>query len=131
MWHVDVATISGVVIHPCTELIEAIKFIKELTSKEELSRFLRLVEYYSKLNRDFASKTHTIRKLLKKKVEFYWDDECVEEFERVKEELRHVPFLQACNPTYDTKVLCDASAKVLGAFLFQTKKGKKNLSHIL
>lgn len=88
-------------------------------TKEQLSSFLGLTEFYSKFVQDYSSKVHALRILLKKNVKFVWGRDQQVAFEFLKKEIISAPFLKPFVICKECIVAVDASSVGLGAVLMQ------------
>ena len=58
--------------------------------------------------------------LLKKDIDWRWDNTHADAFRAIKKNLLHAPILALPNPEYPFSVVCDASDIAIGIALFQT-----------
>ena len=63
--------------------------------------------------------------MLKTKTEFVWNDEALDAFGRLKEQLISEPILAIYSASADTELHCDASAHGYGSVLLQKQTGSK------
>ncbi len=82
---------------------------------KHLFSFLQFANYFRKFIKDFASKTHPLRKLLHKDTVFKWTIEHNGIVEFLKEKLNNPPIIATFDPTAPTTLMVDASQTGLGA----------------
>lgn len=108
---------KGVSIDP--HKVEAINNLKTPTNRTELQRLLGMVTYLNKFIPNLSELTDPLRKLLKKDIEFNWDHEQNEAFNKIKQHLVSPPLLKFYDVNQDVTLSVDASSKSLGAALLQ------------
>lgn len=86
-------------------------------------RFLGLASYFKKFIPTFAIKAKPLQNLLRKNVDFEFDNDCEHAFELLKEQLTSQPVSKLFSYTAQTELHTDASSHGLGAILFQKQKG--------
>ncbi|XP_017469225.1 PREDICTED: uncharacterized protein K02A2.6-like [Rhagoletis zephyria] len=115
-----IVSAEGVKLDP--EKIETITKIKQPENVKELQRFLGMVTYVSKFIKNLADITQPLRQLLRKDVEWVWDTQHNEAFNKLKNLLKNPPVLGY----YDTKapilLSVDASSYACGGVLIQKQK---------
>ncbi|XP_067212248.1 uncharacterized protein [Linepithema humile] len=84
----------------------------------EVQRFLGLTNYFRKFIKD-TIKARLLQNLVRKSVDFFFDEDCLCAFQTLKEELISSPILRLYNPYAVTELHTDASAVALAAILFQ------------
>ena len=77
--------------------------------KKQLMQFLGMVGYYQKFCRNFSQVVCPLTTLLKKNVQFLWDDSCQSAFEKAKAILVNAPGLSAADFDKQFKLMIDAS----------------------
>ena len=92
--------------------------------RKNVERLLGTVNYLANLCRNLTNITTSIRKLLRKEIEFHLSHEQVKSFDKVKEILTCLPgpVLEFFDPAKPVMVRCDASKNGLGAVLIQEEK---------
>ncbi|KAI3669358.1 hypothetical protein L6452_40591 [Arctium lappa] len=108
--------------------IDVIKTLPYPTSVREVRSFLGHASFYRRFIRDFSKITRPMCKLLQKEVEFHFNEECKEAFDRLKEMLTSAPIIQPPDWTLPFEIMCDTSNHAVGAVLGQ-KIGKA--SHVI
>ncbi|KMQ85932.1 hypothetical protein RF55_15252 [Lasius niger] len=112
-----VITAEGITLSPRhTEAVQNYKFPKD---KLQLQRFLGLANYFRKFIKNFALKVKVLQNLIKKGVEFKFDETCINAFNNIKSELTSYPVLRLFNPTAETQLHTDACSAGIGAVLLQ------------
>ena len=106
-------------ISPDPEKVRDIKKLTAPTTKDEVKSFMCFIQS----NKDFipriANKTTNMRQLLKKHTHFRWTNECQQEFEALKQDLREDILMQHFDPSLDTYIYVDAHKTGLSAVLKQ------------
>ncbi|KXJ10498.1 Transposon Tf2-11 polyprotein [Exaiptasia diaphana] len=69
-------------IHPLKEKVDALRNLPVPENVPELRAYLGMVNYYGKYIRHLASLTEPLNRLLKKDVEWIWDQECQDAFDQ-------------------------------------------------
>ncbi|XP_058781646.1 uncharacterized protein LOC131655860 [Vicia villosa] len=103
---------GGVAVDPSK--VEAVVNWDRPKSVTEVRSFLGLASYYRRFIMGFAKLALPLTKLTRKEVEFEWDSECEQSFQKLKKKLTTAPVLVIPNPNRSYEVLCDASKKGLG-----------------
>jgi len=104
---------------------EVLKNFPVPKSVHQLQRFLGLAGYFRKFIQNFATKARPLHNLLKKSVEFKFDEDCITAFDTLKKELTAYPVLHLYNPAAPTELHTDASSQGLGAILLQKQANSK------
>uniref|UniRef100_A0A0A9XPD5 RNA-directed DNA polymerase n=2 Tax=Lygus hesperus TaxID=30085 RepID=A0A0A9XPD5_LYGHE len=104
-------------LHKTTDKIAAIQNAKPPKDISELRSFLGVVNYYSRFIPSAAELLHKFYELLKKGVEFKWNDNLQRDFERIKEELASPRVLAHFDPQKPVIVAADASSYGLGGVI--------------
>ena len=89
---------------------------------QELQSFLGLVQYLAPFVPQISEKTHILRQLCRKGVEWDWTAECEKAFVKLKNEFSADLQLRYFNPSQPVEIEVDASTKGLGAALIQNHK---------
>lgn len=90
---------------------------------DEVRRFVAFCNYYRRFIKNFAEIAKCLNKLLQKKQQFIWSEECQNAFIELKEKLLNPPILQYPNFENPFIVTTDASNYALGAILSQGEIG--------
>ena len=80
-------------IKPNNEKVRAITELKPPENTKELKSFLGAIQYLAKFIPKLSERTEKLRRLLKKNVEWNWDAEKQEHFEKIKKFLTEKPCL--------------------------------------
>ena len=89
------------------------------TCKQDVQRFLGMVNYLARFVPHLPSYTEQLRQLLHKKVEWVWEAKHADAFISLKRLIVEAPILKFFNPILPIKVSTDASKSGLGAVLLQ------------
>ncbi|KAG7552337.1 Integrase catalytic core [Arabidopsis thaliana x Arabidopsis arenosa] len=81
--------------------------------------FLGHAGFYRRFIKDFSKLARPLTRLLCKKTEFTFDEECLTAFKLIKEALVTAPVVQAPNWDYPFEIMCDASDYAVGGVLGQ------------
>lgn len=109
--------ISGQGVEPDTVKVEAIVNAPEPKDVTQLRAFLGLINYYGRFIKDLSSLLHPLYRLLGKDVEFKWESDCKESFEKCKKLMAGDNILVHYNPNLPLYLICDASLYGVGAIL--------------
>jgi hypothetical protein len=110
-------TAEGIKIDPeKTKYIDSYPIPK---NADEVKRFVAFANFYRKFIAGFASLTHPLNKLTRKKVPFDWTPLCQRTFEELKNKLKNPPILQYPDFTKPFIIHTDASKIGCGASLSQ------------
>lgn len=93
--------------------------IQKPSCVKELKQFLGFAGYFQKFIYNFARIAIPLYNLTEKKKEFIWTDECDKSFNSLKNYLKNLPLLKFPKPNHPLHLYTDASAKAIGACLFQ------------
>ena len=116
-------------IKPDPEKVQAIQNFPPPKNIKQLRGFLGLVNFYSKFNSKHASETIPLLKLIKKGVQWRWDTEMQETFEKVKNLFSNSITLYYPDSKKPYYLETDASDYALGAVLYQ--KNEKEEKEII
>lgn len=112
-----VITSSG--LKPDSTKIEACVNVEAPKTRGELETFLGMVTYLQKFAPNLAEITSPLRMLLKKDVEFVWDQPQSDAFSKVKQVITQSPVLAYFDPKKPVYIECDASMNGVGAAIMQ------------
>ena len=101
---------------------EAILKLEVPDSREKLERFLGMVNYLSKFAPNLSEITSPLRSLLKKEIEFLWDEPQSRAFKRVKQTITQSPVLAYYDPKKELTLEVDSSKDGIGACLMQENR---------
>ena len=99
--------------------IKAVRDMPVPQSKEDIRRFLGLVQYLSKFIPSMSAIDSPLRDVVKSKSEFYWYKVQQQSLERLKEVCCTTPVLAYYDTSKDVRIQCDASSYALGGVLLQ------------
>ena len=86
---------------------------------KELRTFLGAVTFYSKFLKNLSQTSSCLNALLKKGIEWKWDNECESSFLKIKSMLTSSPILDHYDPKLPLTLVTDAGPEGLGAVLCQ------------
>ena len=109
-------------ISPSIEHIQAVCEFPMPSDVHKLQRFLGLASYFRRFVCDFAKKASPLYALLKKGVEFNFNDDAYNAFVLLKESLSEKPILSIYSPELPTELHTDASSHGFGAILLQKQE---------
>ncbi len=101
------------------------------TDKTELHSFLSSVNYLSSFIPNLSKKTHLLRGLMKKNIQFIWTSDMEAEFDKLKQAIASATQLIHYDPNKPVILETDASKKGLGAVLIQDERPVRFLSKAL
>lgn len=99
--------------------IEAIERLGIPSCKKQLQRFLGMINYLAKFIPNMSEITEPLRKLLINNVEWSWEFEQQQSFDKLKKLLTSTPVLSYYDVNKDVVLSVDASSKAFGAVLLQ------------
>ncbi len=117
--------IDGENIRPDPERVNALVNFPAPRDVSEVRRFSGLVNQLSKFIPNLASKTKSIRELLRKDVKFYWGPDQQADLKSITTEIQREITLLRYDVNADIILSADASTYGLGAVLFQRSADKK------
>lgn len=106
-------------IYPDESHTSAIRNMPKPENYKDLERFLGLVNYVGKFVKNMSDKTHHLRQLLKKDIEWHWDSSHQQAFDHLKKCLTEVPVLQYFDVGKPVVLSVDSSKNGLGVCLLQ------------
>ena len=118
-------------IEPSPKKVAAMEEMQPPINKQELQSFMGTVNFVSAFIPNLAKKTHLMRGLLKKDVEYTWTSDMQAEFEIIKQTITEVVLLTHFDTRLPVIIETDASIKGLGAVLMQNGKPVKFVSKSL
>ena len=104
--------------------IEIIEKLSPPTNVKGVRSFLGHAGFYRRFIKDFSKITKPLCNLLNKDVEFNFDTDCLNSFNRLKKELVSAPIMAAPDWSLPFELMCDASDFALGAVLGQRRDKK-------
>ncbi len=113
---------SNTGIRPDPGRIEDIHAIPSPQDKEDLQKFLGLMNYVSTYIPHFATKAASLRDPLRKDTPYTWQEDHQASFNAIKGSISSTSCLQYYDPSKPTTLEVDASQKGLGACLLQEDK---------
>jgi hypothetical protein len=117
-------TLSDKGVQPDKRKVDAIVSFPSPENREEVQRFLGMINYLARFLPDLSTRTYHLRLLLKKEVAFNWGSEHQKEFAELKTVVSSAPILQFYDPNLPIKMAADSSKVGLGALL-QQKHGSE------
>ncbi|CAK1578645.1 unnamed protein product [Parnassius mnemosyne] len=106
-------------LRPSKEKISAVSRFKTPHNIKSLQSFLRLSGYFRKFIKNYSIFPKPLTNLLKKDVEFNFDEECKMAFNKLKRILCSSPVLRIYDPELATELHTGASAEGYGTVLLQ------------
>ena len=97
----------------------------------EVRSFMGICGYYRRFVKNFSAIAAPLFNLMKKDVQFVWDDQCQSAFENLKQHLMTEPILSLPIDDGEYVLDTDASNFALGAILQQRINGEEMLSDML
>lgn len=115
--------ISSEGISLSTRHVDAVKNFPLPKNLLDLQRFLGLSNYFRKFIKDYAIKAKPLTNLLKKdSTVFDFNENCIQAFDSLKQDLVVFPVLRLYNPHFPTEIHTDASSLAIAGILFQKQK---------
>ena len=110
--------------NPDPAKIQVVELFPAPTNKQEVQRFLGMVNYEGKYVPDPSAKSYYLRRLLEEKNVFQWKQEEQNCFEELKKVLTSRPVLKFYDPDRDIRNSSDASKSGISAVLVQKHDNK-------
>lgn len=101
------------------EKVKAINDWPTPQNVKQLRQWLGLANYLHKYTRNYAEMVQPMTRLLKKDIEWKWEQQQQDAFESVKRSLREAPVLALPDDSKPFHVVCDASDFAIGCALMQ------------
>ena len=111
--------VSSEGIAPDPEKITAIQNLSQPTCKNDLQKFLGMVNYLARFLPELSHSTEVLRELLKKSKQWCWSEVHNEAWNKLKTLVSKSPVLSFYDPNKPIKIASDASKSALGAVLLQ------------
>ncbi|CAM8951771.1 unnamed protein product [Rhodiola kirilowii] len=99
--------------------IQVIEQLPPPKNQKGIRSFLGHAGFYRRFIKDFSKIARPLTHLLCNDVEFNFDEECLEAFDKLKENLVSAPIVQPPNWDLPFELMCDASDYTIGAVLGQ------------
>lgn len=115
-------------VHPSAEKTDAVLRYPQPQTIKQLQRFLGLTSYFRKFILKYSSIAAPLTDLLKKNVDFNFDEEHIAAFNTLKQRLASDPVLKIYDPDLETELHTDASMEAISAILLQ-KSNEDGLLH--
>jgi hypothetical protein len=113
---------DGVKVDPAK--VQAVKDFPRPTDVHHLRSFLGMATYFRKFIDKFSRVAHPLTDLLRKDIQWRWNDACETAFCKLKELLSTAPILALPDWRSDTpfELVCDASLQGIGGVLLQNNR---------
>ena len=102
-------------IEPDKEKVQAILLMPEPSTKQELQRFIGMIQYLGKFIPDLSEKSAPLQSLLKKNMAWQWNAEHQRAYELLKKDCSKQPTLLFYDMSKPVKISADSSKSGLGA----------------
>lgn len=106
-------------VKPDDEKVRAVTEIPPPQSKQELQRFLGVVQYLAKFIPNMSDISAPLRKLLEKETEWHWEEAQQQSFERLKYLVTQSPTLKFFDVNKPVTLSVDSSSEGIGAVILQ------------
>ena len=123
--------IGNKILKPDPEKVVAIASFKQPESKQDLQRFLGMVNYLAKFCDSLSEKLAPLRALLKADTGWQWDNNTGKVFESIKVAVSSLPVLRLFDSSLPVVLSVDASPIGVGAVLLQLGQPKEFASRTL
>jgi hypothetical protein len=124
-------TISSGSIFVDPSKVQEVMDWKSPTLVHQIRSFLGLAGYYRRFIPDLSKITKPMIELLKKGVEYFWNDKCEEAFHTLRAHLTTAPVLAQPDNSKPFDIYCDASGIGLGCVLMQNNRVIAYASRVL
>ena len=111
---------NGIKVDPSKT--EAIDKMSAPQSKEDVMRFLGMVQYLSKFLPLLSDVAKPLRDIIKKDVDFVWEQPQIDSFDKIKNLITSAPVLSFYDPKKPVSLQVDASSVGVGACMLQDEK---------
>ena len=115
-------TLTSKGLKPDGEKVKAILQMPEPKTKQELQRFMGMIQYLSKFITRLSEKSAPLRALLKKNAAWYWNHEHQAAVQVLKEECNKQPTLRYFDVSKPVRISADSSKSGLGAVCLQEEQ---------
>ena len=99
--------------------VRAIRNLERPKDKQHVSKVLGVFGYNRRFIKNFGKIALPIQELLKKEVEFVWNEKHQQAFDELKSILSNPPALKLFDPKRNNRICCDASYTGLGVAFYQ------------
>ena len=106
-------------VKPDQRKVQAILMMPEPKMKQDLQRFIGMIQYLAKFMQNLSEKAAPLRSLMKKDVAWQWNEEHRKSYQILKEDCSRQPTLRYYDVSKPVKISCDSSKCGLGAVLEQ------------
>jgi len=106
-------------LQPDPEKVRAVKDLPTPKSKEELRRFLGIIQYLSKFIPNLSEVDGPLRDVMKKDCQFHWDKPQDKSFKKLKDLCTSSSVLAYYDVRKEVTIQCDASSYAVGGVLLQ------------
>ena len=106
-------------VKPDQRKVQAILMMPEPKMKQDLQRFIGMIQYLAKFMPNLSEKAAPLRSLMKKDVTWQWNEEHRRAYQILKEDCSRQPTLRYYDVSKPVKISCDSSKCGLGAVLEQ------------
>ena len=113
----DIVSVKG--LQPDPQKVSAINDMATPTCKQDVLRFLGMVNFQARFVPNLSSYTAPLRELLNKKQDWVWESKHQGAFTQLKHLISTAPVLRFFDPSREIKVSTDASKSGLGCVLSQ------------
>ena len=113
--------ISGLGIEVDKAKIKSIFKLLYPTNVQSVRSFLGHAGFYRRFIKDFSQVARPMTQLLVKDAPFIFSEECIQAFDKLKQELTQAPIMIKPDWSLPFEIMCDASDYAVGAVLGQRK----------